>query len=193
MVFRCVVPITKTLLHTASSYDIFPRWVKPNHIRDCHNINGQKQQMKYVLVNYSRGRRRAIFHGKALKLEVDHPYSPFPSILLIHEMRVRGHNPFALEPDDISPMIEDVDWKREEISDTKHDAAMNLQEGGMILPNTVTGTTSGNSSGGVPAGMRSLPLNDDVIQEILTATRESASWKACVEEGRTSWDGTAEA
>ena len=156
-------------------------------------ITSSKQQRKFVFINYNRASHRAIFHGKAINLDVDHRLSPFPSIFLIHEMRVRGHNPFALEPDDISSMVEDQDWMREEISDTEHIAAMNL-ESSMMLLNPVTRTTdngSGNSSGGPPAGTLSLALNADVIQKILSATRQMASWKACVQEG-TSWDGTAE-
>jgi hypothetical protein len=79
---------------------------------------------------------------------------------------------------------------QEEISDAEHDDPMS-PEGSMILMNPVTRTTdngSGNSSGG-PAGMLSLALNADVIQKIHSASRESASWKACVQEG-TSWDGS---
>lgn len=51
----------------------------------------------------------------------------------------------------------------------------------------------GNSSAGGPGPHTKPlpPLNQDTIADILTATRESASWKACVLEG-TSWNGTAE-
>ena len=141
-------------------------------------ITSSKQQRKFVFINYNRASHRAIFHGKAINLDVDHRLSPFPSIFLIHEMRVRGHNPFALEPDDISSMVEDQDWMREEISDTEHNAAMNL-ESSMMLLNPVTRTTdngSGNSSGGPPAGTLSLALNADVIQKFLSATRQMTSW-----------------
>lgn len=82
---------------------------------------------------------------------------------------------------------------REEISGTEHDATMS-PEGSVILMNPVNGTTdndSGNTLGGSPAGMLPPASNADVIQKILSATRESASWKACVQEG-TSWDGTAD-
>ena len=56
---------------------------------------------------------------------------------------------------------------REEISDTEHNAAMNLKSSMMLL-SPVTRTTdngSGNSSGGPPAGTLSLALNADVIQK----------------------------
>ena len=48
------------------------------------------------------------------------------------------------------------------------------------------------SAGGPGPHTRTLsPLNQDTIADILTATRESASWKACMLEG-TSWNGTGE-
>ena len=145
-----------------------------------------KQQRKFVFINYSQGKDDAIFHGKAIKLDVDHRYSPFPSIFLIHEWRVRGFYPFATDPLNISPTIEDQDWTKENISDTEHDATMNPE-------NSFTRTTdngTGNSSGEPPAGTVSVALNDDVIEKILSATRESASWKACEQEGSISWDGS---
>ncbi|KAF9474136.1 hypothetical protein BDN70DRAFT_936897 [Pholiota conissans] len=47
------------------------------------------------------------------------------------------------------------------------------------------------STGDTFSGGRRLAQNADVIADILTATRESPSWKACRIEG-TSWAGTAE-
>ncbi|KAF8346113.1 hypothetical protein F5887DRAFT_123490 [Amanita rubescens] len=163
----------------------------PNHhgLFDAHRffIRYVPEQRKFVFVNYSQGEDDAIFHGKAIKLDVDHRYSPFPSILLIHEWRVRGFYPFATDPLNISSMIEDQDWMKEKISDIEHDPTMNPDD--PFTRTTDNGT--GNSSGEPPAGMRSVALNDDVIEKILSATRESASWKACEQEGRINRDGTA--
>jgi hypothetical protein len=46
-------------------------------------------------------------------------------------------------------------------------------------------------TGGASSGGRAVPLNAGVIEQILAATRASASWKACMEEG-TRWTGTTE-
>ena len=48
------------------------------------------------------------------------------------------------------------------------------------------------SAGGPSSGERTLELNASVVADILAATRASASWKACVEEGTSSWTGTTE-
>jgi hypothetical protein len=50
-----------------------------------------------------------------------------------------------------------------------------------------TATSAGNTS----PGQCVLALNDNVIADILAATRAMPSWKACQMEG-TSWTGTAE-
>jgi len=47
------------------------------------------------------------------------------------------------------------------------------------------------SAGDASSGKHTLALNEEVIAEILGATRASPSWKACEMEG-TSWTGTAE-
>jgi hypothetical protein len=52
------------------------------------------------------------------------------------------------------------------------------------------GTTSGGDTS-PKSGRRKLDLNNDVIADILAATRNMPSWKACQIEG-ISWTGTAE-
>jgi hypothetical protein len=47
------------------------------------------------------------------------------------------------------------------------------------------------SAGAASSGGHALVLNNDVVAEILAATRAMPSWRACVMEG-TSWTGTAE-
>jgi hypothetical protein len=51
-----------------------------------------------------------------------------------------------------------------------------------------TPTTNPGSETG--PGMRRLDLNNDVVAEILAASRAMPSWKACEMEG-TDWSGTA--
>ena len=49
----------------------------------------------FVFINYSRRISFNQYHGKAIAIDIDDRHAPFPSIFLIQEMRVRGHNPFA--------------------------------------------------------------------------------------------------
>ncbi len=70
---------------------------------------------------------------------------------------------------------------------------------GRQVPKSISGTLSDElqfqpmitTAGGPSSGGYSLELNASVVTDILAATRNSASWKACEEEGR-SWTGTAE-
>lgn len=62
----------------------------------------------------------------------------------------------------------------------------NRNHGASVQPQPEPTTTG---AGGMPS--TGLALNEDVINEILAATRALPSWKACQLEG-TSWTGTAE-
>jgi len=140
-----------------------------------------------VFINYTHSSSDTQHHGKAINLDVDDQRAPFPAIFLIHELRVRGFRPFDQEPDDIPTTSQFQDWMIMDDSITSETASTaNTGNQGSA------GVAPESSSGGPAPGMMSLPpLNDETIQDILTASRESVSWKACILEGA-SWDGTAE-
>jgi hypothetical protein len=112
-------------------------------------------------------------------------------------MRVRGFHPF--EP--VSPDLQDnIPWQDWLLSDGvidndsssfKRDRPSGGDNNGAPaqpdLPSQLTMTNVGGQS----SGKRTLALNENVIADILAATRAMPSWKACVMEG-TSWTGTAE-
>jgi hypothetical protein len=69
-----------------------------------------KQNRVFVLINYSGRRALKAFHGKAIAIDIDDQYAPFPSIFIIHEMRVRGHHPFQPIHPDLPNIITWQDW-----------------------------------------------------------------------------------
>src|SRR6266404_4313950 len=153
-----------------------------------------------MFINYSDIEDLQPYHGKAVALDVMDRYVPFPSTFIIHEMCVRGFCPFApIVPD----VPDDITWQDWILSD-----GVLQSEGtpGLFKRDLPPGTASGNNTllsslaqfqpqtagvGGVLPGKRTLALDENVIADILAATRASASWKACEMEGR-SWTGTAE-
>ena len=58
-----------------------------------------------MFINYTGGCNNQEFHGKAIPLDIRDHHAPLPSLLIIHEMLVRGSNPFQTTtpnmPDDI--------------------------------------------------------------------------------------------
>lgn len=149
---------------------------------------------KFVFINYSARVDLQQFHGKAIALDINDRYAPFPSLFIIHEMRVRGFHPF--QP--VSPPVpapDDIHWQDWISSEQVFNNASasfkrnmpphNERSAETQLPSHPTTTTT------APSGQRTLALNADVINDILAATRAMPSWKACVVEG-TSWTGTAE-
>ena len=151
-----------------------------------------KQIRKFVFINYSNHRYLQEFHGKAIALDIKEKYAPFPSLFIIHEMRVRGFHPF--QP--VVPTVpDDIPWQDWILSDQVFDNASdsfkrdrpppnrNRRPAQAQLPSHPTTTAS--------SSQRTLALNADVIADILAATRAMPSWKACQVEG-TSWTGTAE-
>ena len=154
-----------------------------------------------MFVNYSERTSLQRFHGKAIGIDINDRHSPFPSVFIIHEMRVRGHHPFMpIAPDlPVDPLWQD--W---------------ISSDGVLQPDNVPGFfkrgqppdpgnvdddiseqpylqyhPSTTNAGEASSGQHMLGLNAIVIDKILAATRASASWKACQMEG-TSWDGTAQ-
>lgn len=152
----------------------------------------KKQICKFVFVNYSNNLYLQSFHGKAVALDVRDHNAPFPSLFIIHEMRVRGCYPF--EP--VSPVISrDPSWQDWISSDRVLD-----DTSGSFIRGPPPGNSSNNNNGSVrtqlptrlvrpvPPGVGSsvglrLELNPGVIAEILSVTRTMPSWKACQMEG----------
>ena len=70
-----------------------------------------KQSHVSVLINYSGYPDLNIFQGKAIAIDIDDQRAPlFPSIFIIHEMRVRGHNPFQPIQPSLPNVIPWQDW-----------------------------------------------------------------------------------
>ena len=153
-----------------------------------------------MLINYFGHRGYQQFHGKAIALDIRDRYAPFPSLFIIHEMRVRAFHPFHPGSPVISHDLPWQDWISsggffDDISGSFHRATPrpppdngNDDKGGPASAQTPLPTTS--AGGGSSVGL-TLDLNSDVIAGILSATRAMPSWKACQVEG-TSWTGTAE-
>ncbi|KAH9178252.1 hypothetical protein EDB89DRAFT_2111861 [Lactarius sanguifluus] len=141
---------------------------------------------KYVLVNYSGRPGLQSFHGKAIALDIKDHHAPSPALFIIHEMCVRGCHPFTpLDPD----MPKDSPWQDWIESDGIFDKDSGSFRRNCPPPdNSVTvqppswlpfATTN---AGGTSSGQHTLPLNADVVADILAASRAMPSWKAC-EEG----------
>jgi hypothetical protein len=157
-----------------------------------------KQVKKFVLIDYSDHYYDDIqpYHGKAIALDIADRHAPFPSLFIIHEMRVRGYHPFH----DTNPGVPDndaIDWqdwvKTHGIWDNtrSHFHRHRLHNhGAPELPQTPSITTSGGGESSA-SGTRPLELNKKVIADILAATHAMPSWKECEMEG-TRWMGTAE-
>ncbi|KAI0004450.1 hypothetical protein BJV74DRAFT_807376 [Russula compacta] len=159
-------------------------------IRFCPDVK------KFVLINYSDLPEFRPFHGKAIAIDIKDRHAPFPSIFIIHEMRVRGHNPFQAV---IHNMPDDIPWQDWILSE----GVFNYTSGGFTR-----GRRPGNSNNSASAPTRqqlppmttssgasssgcTIALNADVITDILASTHAMPSWKACQIEG-TSWAGTGE-
>ncbi|KAI0263011.1 hypothetical protein BC834DRAFT_971563 [Gloeopeniophorella convolvens] len=154
---------------------------------------------KFIFINYSGDAEEQQYHGKVIALDNRDRHAPFPALFIIHEMRVRGFHPFR----PLAPAVDDdPPWQDWILSDGVADASGALIRGcpkgsnfGSVapacaadiqLPQVQPPTDSGSADGKTP-----LVLNQDVIADILAATRAMPSWKACMVEGM-SWSGTAE-
>lgn len=69
-----------------------------------------KQNRVFVLINYSGDPSLDLFHGKAIAIDIDDLHAPFPSICIIHEMRVRGFHPFRHTNPKVPKEILWQDW-----------------------------------------------------------------------------------
>ena len=142
------------------------------------------------MINYSGAPELQDFHGKAIALDIRDRYAPFPLLFIIHEYRVRGYNPSK----PLNPVVPDCTrwqswiesdsvWDNTSQSFKRNGPSDNSEPGVTVqMPRIRLATTT--DAGGASSGTRTLaPLNDDTINEILTATRAMPSWNTCVEEG----------
>ena len=151
-----------------------------------------------MLINYSNESSTNVdiqqYHGKAVALNIADRHAAFPSLFIIHEMRVRGFHPFH----DTSPDLPDdsaINWQDWIMTSGAWDNSKNqfhrhALHGNPGLPQ-IPLMTPINASGGSASGIRRLDLNEKVISDILAATHTMPSWKECEVEG-TRWTGTAE-
>ncbi|KAK7037329.1 hypothetical protein VNI00_011320 [Paramarasmius palmivorus] len=143
---------------------------------------------KFVFVNYSGHPALQQFHCKAIALDINDRYAPFPSLLrvriypesffvgvslpypfIIHEMRVRGFHPFRpISPD----MPDDVPWQDWIVSGGVFDDASGSfkrvkQTSGTTPPSQLQQGTSATNT--APSTTRTLGLdaNVDTLRQIL--------------------------
>jgi hypothetical protein len=183
-------------------YEFFIRFIPEvslNSYAFCQIIH-MEQAKKFILINYSDQYKvdLAPYHGKAIALDITDIHTPFPSLFIIHEMRVRGYHPFH----DTSLGVPDndtIDWqdwvKTNGVWDNTgshfHRHRPGLHNSGTPkLPQMPSITTSGGGESSA-SGTQPLELNEKVIADILAATHAMPSWKECEMEG-TRWMGTAE-
>ena len=152
-----------------------------------------------MFINYCSSISLQESHGKAIPLDIRDHHAPFPSLFIFHEMLVRGLNLFQTIPN----MPDDLVWQDWVLTDGIFDsvsggfhrngppASLNnrVSEQKLQLQQSQGATSGGDTSS--KSGTYKLELNDEVIAEILAASRTLPSWKACQIEG-TSWTGTAE-
>ena len=149
-----------------------------------------------MFINYSGHPNLQQFHGKAVALDIKDKYAPFPSLFIIHEMRVRGFHPFR----PIVPTIPDgIPWQDWILSDHVFDNTSDSFKRNRPPPNRNNSVSAQiqlpfhptTTSPDGASSQHTLALNADVVTDILAATHAMPSWKACQVEG-TSWSGTAE-
>lgn len=151
---------------------------------------------KFIFINYSNNPYFQQYHGKAIALDINDLYVPFASLFIIHEWRVRGPNPF--QP--IIPAIPTkITWQDWIASSGAYDNKTGFRRDSPEPPDNSNNISqfpalqflhTSTSGASTSTGMLQA-LDNDVVAEILAATRAMPSWKAC-ELDNMSWDGTAE-
>ncbi|KIM45497.1 hypothetical protein M413DRAFT_442161 [Hebeloma cylindrosporum] len=160
-------------------------------IRYCPDVQ------KFVFINHADAYELRPFHGKAIALDIKDRYAPFPSLFIIHEMRVRGHNPFAPAVHELPDDIPWQDWilSMDLLIDTTNSFKRNKPPPTQSPPNPYSNNSGFRpttmNAGSASSNQRLVAMNADVINDILAATFAMPSWRACQIEG-TSWTGTGE-
>jgi hypothetical protein len=159
----------------------------------------KKQVKKFVFVNHADEPWLQNFHGKAIAIDIRDSHAPFPSLFIIHEMRVRGHHPFAPAVYDMPDDIPWQDWLLAEdlVNNIPNSFSFKRDRPPPTQPppnpysnnSSFQGTTM--NAGSASSNRRMVAMNADVISDILAATYAMPSWRSCQMEG-TSWAGTGE-
>jgi hypothetical protein len=148
----------------------------------------------FVFVNYSDRQELQQFHGTVIGIDSDDLHAPFPSLFIIHEMRVRGFHPFQPIQPELPVELAFADWiDSDDLWDYEKDGFKRQKppRRGKLPPRRKPTQAQSSTAGASASHTRKLGLNANVIADILTATRAMPSWKACQWEN-TSWKGTAE-
>ncbi|KAH9033278.1 hypothetical protein EDB85DRAFT_2229768, partial [Lactarius pseudohatsudake] len=141
---------------------------------------------KFIYINHSNHPSLQQFHGKAIALDIRAHYAPFVSLLVIHEWRVRGFNPF--QP--ITPTIPaQIPWQDWIMSSGLLDEKLGFKRDGSPSDNNFF--PSSTSVAHASTGEVALELSNDDVAKILAAARAQPSWKACELENA-GWNGTAD-
>jgi hypothetical protein len=186
--------ITLCLNHATSFkyFCFFIRYIPQVIVLDLScSYSLEKQVQRYVFINHSGSKDDIRFHGKAIALDKEDKHAPFPALFIIHEIRVRAHNPFR------PPMRDFIDpetWQKWITTSGVLNTFMTPDRPGLFLKKGDSRRDRQNTEGSInfpPAIGSTLGIKKSTVDEILAATRSSASWKACEMEG-TSWKGTAE-
>jgi hypothetical protein len=181
-------------LNIISSYVMSLRWV---WLVLSHSYL-KNQIRKYIFVNFSNECDLRKFHGKAVALDRNDRHVPFPSLFILHEVRVKADHPFQRMPEDIDlNSIARQDWilsggvYDEGTGSFKRDAPP--RRSGHIQarqpPPEQTMTLGGEP--GVGESFMSGVISNDEIAAILAVTRTMPTWRACEMENL-GWDGTTE-
>jgi hypothetical protein len=156
----------------------------------------EAQSRRFVLVNQSNHYDLDQYHGKCIPLNISEWHTPFPSVFIIHEMRVRGFHPFqTAAPINIDTTV----WQDWITADAVYNRTTEWFEckpapsqGPAPAPAPASTSASASTPAPAPAsGINHMQMGDAAMNAILQATRDSASWKACELEAKT-WTGTAE-
>ena len=130
----------------------------------------------YIFVNYSGLSDLQEFHGRVIAIDSDDDHAPFPSLFMIHEMRVRGFHPFQPVQPDIPnlDMLRFADWiDTEDLWDYEKNTFKRqrpLREGGHKKQKH-------NVQAQAPKlGFKLEALNSKVVTDILAATHTMPAW-----------------
>lgn len=119
-------------------------------------------------------------HCKAISLDISDRYAPFPSLFIIHEMRVRAFWPFAASELELPDEIAWQDWIASDKLESTGEGSPFFRRKKQhreqapwpfppsnMMTGIITGTTGRSRS---LSGKNTLALNNDVIAKILAAT-----------------------
>jgi hypothetical protein len=155
-----------------------------------------------VFINFSRRQYLEQFHGKAVVLDADHRYSPFPAPFLIQEMRTRGCHPWYTDrpiphPRSTTYTIDD-NGGGGGVADLGGDTGVDFGgSGGMGGPGGSGGAARSSSKRPSPGINQQYlvlgnPFQDpELLESMRSQWQRLPNWKSATVEGLT-WEGTAE-